>query len=63
MIVNGILPSLKYYLRLLPEPQVFLDTYTTVLRTDFEQSTDIKQVHLQRWADLLAQATTRDELP
>ena len=53
VIVNGILPSLKYYLRLLTNPKLFLDCYSRNLQLDFEQSTDIKQVHLRFWNELL----------
>lgn len=53
VIVNGILPSLKYYLRLLSDPKLFLDCYLKNLRLDFKQSTDIKEIHLQYWHKLL----------
>ena len=53
VIVNGIIPSLKYYLRLLSDPKLFLDCYSKNLQLDFKQSTDIKEVHLQYWKELL----------
>ncbi len=53
VIVNGILPSLKYYLRLLSDPKLFLDNYMGNLQLDFDQNTDIKEVHLRYWRDLL----------
>ena len=53
VIVNGILPSLKYYLRLLSDPKLFLDCYSKNLKLDFKQSTDIKEVHLRYWNELL----------
>ena len=53
VIVNGILPSLKYYLRLLTNPKLFLDCYSKNLQLDFNQSTDIKEVHLRYWNELL----------
>ena len=54
IIVNGIIPSLKYYLRLLNDPLMFLDCYGSNLQADFDTSTDIKRVHLQYWDELLA---------
>lgn len=54
IIVNGIIPSLKYYLRLLNDPVMFLDCYGGNLQADFDASTDIKRVHLQYWNELLA---------
>lgn len=53
VIINGILPSLKYYLRLLSNPSLFLEHYSKNLQLDFEQSTDIKEIHLRHWNELL----------
>ena len=47
VIVNGILPSLKYYLRLLSNPKLFLDCYSKNLQLDFDRNTDIKTVHFK----------------
>ena len=54
VIVNGILPSLKYYLRLLSNPKFFLDSYSKNLQLDFNQNTDIKEIHLRYWNELLS---------
>lgn len=53
VIVNGILPSLKYYLRLLSSPQLFLEVYSRNLQLDFQQKADIKETHLRYWETLL----------
>ncbi|RKU24456.1 DNA methyltransferase [Candidatus Poribacteria bacterium] len=53
VIVNGIIPSLKYYLRLLTNPELFLACYSRNLKLDFEQNTDIKEIHLRYWNELL----------
>ena len=53
VIVNGILPSLKYYLRLLRSPQLFLEVYSRNLQLDFKQKAEIKETHLQYWKTLL----------
>ena len=53
VIVNGILPSLKYYLRLLSNPQLFLEGYSKNLQLDYEQKTEIKEPHLRYWETLL----------
>ena len=59
IIVNGIIPSLKYYLRLLNDPVMFLDCYGDNLQADFDISTDVKRIHLQYWDELLASASYR----
>ena len=53
VIVNGILPSIKYYLRLLSNPELFLDCYSKNLQLDFQQNTDVKEIHLRYWNELL----------
>lgn len=53
VIINGILPSLKYYLRLLSNPKLFLDGYSRNLQLDFQQKAEIKDVHLRYWETLL----------
>jgi len=52
IIVNGVMPSLKYYLRLLDDPAAFLQTYETNLFVDYEANTDIKKTHIERWLAL-----------
>ncbi|MDE0324442.1 MAG: DNA methyltransferase [Candidatus Poribacteria bacterium] len=53
VIINGIIPSLKYYLRLLSNPKLFLHCYSRNLQLDFKQNTDIKEIHLRYWSELL----------
>ena len=53
VIVNGILPSLKYYLRLLSNPKLFIDCYSKNLQLDYNYNTDIKAIHLRYWEDML----------
>ncbi len=54
MIVNGLMPTLKYYLRLLPSLSQFLDDYTAILQTEFSTG-GIKSVHLQKWLSLISE--------
>ena len=53
VIIDSVLTSLKYYLRLLSDPKLFLTYYSQNLQSDFNQSTDIKAIHLQYWNELL----------
>ena len=53
VIVDGILPSLKYYLRWLSDPTLFLHVYSKNLQLDFNRNTDVKEIHLRRWYELL----------
>ncbi len=53
VIVNGILPSLKYYLRLLSNSKLFIDCYSKNLQLDYNHNTDIKAIHLRYWEDML----------
>jgi len=53
VIVNGIVPSLKYYLRLLDNPKDFIEKYTNNLKKEFEKSTEVKKAHLIMWNTLV----------
>jgi len=53
VIVNGVMNSLKYYLRLLKNPSRFVELYSQNLRAEFEQTTDIKQEHILEWNRIL----------
>jgi DNA (cytosine-5)-methyltransferase 1 len=52
IIVNGVIPSLKYYLRLLSNPQSFFDTYTNCLEAEYRSASGIKKEHLQVWQEI-----------
>ncbi|MEK7397883.1 MAG: DNA methyltransferase [Candidatus Poribacteria bacterium] len=53
IIVNGIVPSLKYYLRLLSEPKKLIERYTYNLYAEFKKSTEIKEEHVTKWQEIL----------
>ncbi len=51
VIINGIYPSLKYYLRLLHDPSDFIDNYIENLKRD----TAIKYEHKLKWTEIVSQ--------
>ena len=53
IIVNGVMNSIKYYLRLAQDPQEFIKVYTNNLKKDFENNTDVKQIHIDSWNKIL----------
>lgn len=50
LIVNGIMPTIKYYLRLVDNTALFIDHYAELLSSD----EDIKFEHKQAWNDLIS---------
>ena len=50
IVVNGIIPSLKYYLRLLSDTALFVDNYAQLLASD----ESVKFEHRQRWNEIIA---------
>jgi len=50
VIVNGIYPSLKYYLRMLNNPYEFIENYAENLKTD----TAIKYEHRLKWNEIVS---------
>jgi len=59
IIVNGIIPSLKYYLRLLPNPIKFIERYTNNLNLEFSKTTEIKKQHLAEWERIIKELKTQ----
>ena len=49
VIVNGIIHSLKYYLRLLENPAEFISNYVNLL----EQDTSLKFEHKKMWNEVV----------
>lgn len=53
LIPNGIIPSLKYYLRLVPDLKEFLEKYTVNLVDEFKQGSDVKVFHIEEWKNII----------
>lgn len=53
IIANGIIYSLKYYLRFIPDYKEFLKRYTENLILDSKNSTEVREFHIQKWQDIL----------
>lgn len=51
LIVNGVMPSLKYYLRLLNDPFEFIDRYVNLLETDIA----LKFEHKEKWNKIIGE--------
>jgi len=58
VIVNGLIKSLKYYLRLLPKPSLVLERYTRNLQQEFENTTVVKKVHVEKWSEIIQKVST-----
>jgi DNA (cytosine-5)-methyltransferase 1 len=53
IIANGIVNTLKYYLRFIEDYHEFINTYTEELVIDARNSTEIKDSHIQAWKMIL----------
>ncbi len=53
IIANGILTTLKYYLRFIDNYNSFIEIYTKNLITDAENSTAVKSFHIEEWSKIL----------
>ena len=53
IIANGILSSLKYYLRFIEDYHSFIKRYTHNLIEDAKVSTEISAAHVRQWTELL----------
>jgi len=53
IIANGIIGTLKYYLRFLDNYPDFILIFTQNLIKDAKNSTEVKNFHLEKWAEIL----------
>jgi DNA (cytosine-5)-methyltransferase 1 len=53
IIANGIIDSLKYYLRFVENYHDFLKTYTNELIVDAKNSTEVKDFHVEKWQRII----------
>jgi DNA (cytosine-5)-methyltransferase 1 len=53
IVVNGLAPSLKYYLRLIENLGEFIKRYTKNLKNEASLSTVIKIEHLEKWNEIM----------
>ncbi len=49
IVINGIMPTLKYYLRLITNLACFLNNYSSLVENDSE----LKTIHKQKWNELI----------
>lgn len=54
VIINGILPTIKYYLRLINNLEQFIENYSKLISEDIE----IKVIHKQKWNELIKEYLT-----
>jgi DNA (cytosine-5)-methyltransferase 1 len=52
IIVNGVIPSLKYYMRLMSNPQDIIAEYTKWLEFEYQRASGIKREHLRVWQEI-----------
>jgi len=48
IIVNGIVPTLKYYMRLISNLELFYNSYSNLINID----TELKSIHKKKWKEL-----------
>ncbi|TAD97882.1 MAG: hypothetical protein EAZ97_11675 [Bacteroidetes bacterium] len=53
IIANGIMTTLKYYLRFIDNYNDFVKVYSQNLIKDAQNSTEIKNFHIEKWTEIL----------
>ncbi len=53
IIANGIISTLKYYLRFVDDYGEFIEIYTKNLIADAKNSTEVKSFHLEKWNEII----------
>jgi DNA (cytosine-5)-methyltransferase 1 len=47
--VNGIIPTIKYYLRLITSITDFIEIYSQLIESD----TELQKIHKEQWNEIL----------
>lgn len=58
IIINGIISTLKYYLRFIDNYQEFINIYTRTLIQDAQNSAEITLAHIESWKKVLEKYKT-----
>jgi DNA (cytosine-5)-methyltransferase 1 len=53
IIPNGVILTIKYFLRLLENPEEFIINFTKNLQKAFHEDSILKEEHIQRWKEIL----------
>lgn len=53
IVVNGLIPSIRYYLRLVQNLDEFMDRYSKNIKIEASVSTVIKLEHLEKWNEII----------
>lgn len=60
IIPNGVIPTLKYYLRLINNLDEFIKNFVINIKAEFASSTDIKHNHLRKIMELFDEYSRRE---
>lgn len=53
IVPNGVIPTIKYYLRFIDNPSEFLNNYIDNIKKEFTSGTDVKENHIKGLHDLI----------
>jgi DNA (cytosine-5)-methyltransferase 1 len=56
IVMNGVIPTLKYYLRLIENLDLFISNYSNLIQGDME----LKSTHKKKWNDLILELNHND---
>lgn len=49
IVINGVLPTIQYYLRLLSDVEIFINSYSILIQED----TELKSCHKKKWNEIV----------
>ncbi len=52
ILINGVIPSLNYYLRMIDNPSKIIEVYTQILKAEHRRPNGIKREHLEVWQQI-----------
>lgn len=53
IIPNAVILTIKYFLRIIKNPESFIETFTISLQKSFQEGSVLKEEHIVKWKDIL----------
>lgn len=54
LIINGVIPTIQYYLRLMEDATKYIKAYTNTLQEEFQKRAEITEDHVKRWLEIIS---------
>jgi len=54
LVINGVIPTIQYYLRLMEDATKYINAYTNTLQEEFQKRAEITEDHVKGWLGIIS---------